>query len=207
MDINQIKTLLSNAKDFIKDFCNKISSNEMNDNAKQVFFLDNKQKVEETMKSLKDIRTNFDSLGIELEDGSEEEKCYELCVGLMNKLTKSLTDYKNSYAGVKADITEEETTAVVNEETINDAIQNNSSTKKMIKDLNEINEKANLAQVQEFTHAILVGKKFMYVKVTTVQELNDLINEAVDANPKEKVSVYEVGFKPLPLKTKTIYTV
>ena len=73
--------------------------------------------------------------------------------------------------------------------------------------MNEINEKASIAQIQEFTHAILVGKKFMYVKATTAQELNTLINEAVDTNPNEKVSVYEVEFKPMPLKKKTIYTV
>ena len=206
MDI-EMKQKLSVAKDFIKDFCNKLSGNEMNESAKQVFFLDNQQKVKQTMEELSGIKDGFDNLGIELEDGSEEQKCYELCTGLMNKLTKTLTDYKNSYSGINPNVTVEDTTAVVTEETISDAAKNNSSTKKIIKDMNEINEKASIAQIQEFTHAILVGKKFMYVKATTAQELNTLINEAVDTNPNEKVSVYEVEFKPMPLKKKTIYTV
>ena len=73
--------------------------------------------------------------------------------------------------------------------------------------MNEISEKANIAQMQEFTHAILAGKKFLYVTAATTQELNVLINEAADANPNEKISVYEVEFKPIPLNTKTVYTV
>ncbi len=202
-----IKQTLSDAKNFIKDFCSKILGDEINESAKQVFFLDNQQKVKETMEALNNIKSSFDSLGMELEDDSEEKKCYELCTGLMNKLTKTLTDYKNSYAGINPNVTVEQTTAIVNEQTITEAAQNNSSTKKIIKDMNEISEKANIAQIQEFTHAILAGKKFTYVKVTTAQELTTLINEIADENPNEKVNVYEIEFKPIPLKKKTVYTV
>lgn len=203
----EIKKSLSEAKDFIKEFCSKITGTEINETAKQVYFLDNQQKIRETMDMLTGIKTSYDGLGIELEDDSEEQKCYELCCGLMNKLTKTLTDYKNSYAGIKQDITIEDTTAIVTEDTIADAAKNNTSTQKIIKDMNEISQKNNISQMQEFTHAILVGKKFTYVKVTTNQELNALINEVVDANPNEKVSVYEVNFIPMTLKKKTVYTV
>ena len=114
MDV-EMKQKLSVAKDFIKDFCNKLSGNEMNESAKQVFFLDNQQKIKQTMEELSGIKDGFDNLGIELEDGSEEQKCYELCTGLMNKLTKTLTDYKNSYSGINPNVTVEDTTAVVTE--------------------------------------------------------------------------------------------
>lgn len=207
MGNTEIKKVLQDAKDFIKEFCTKLSGEEMNDSAKQVFFLDNQQKVKQTMEALSNIKNVYDSMGVELEDGSEEQQCYELCTGLMGKLTSTLTNYKNSYATVKPNVTEEETTVVVNEQTIQEAAQNNTSTQKIIKDMNEINERASISQMQEFTHAILVGKKFIYVKATTAQELNTLVNEAADANPNEKVSVYEVQFNPIPLKKKTVYTV
>jgi uncharacterized protein YPO0396 len=205
MEAEMVKTL-TEAKVFIKDFCTQISGNEMNESAKQVFFLDNQQKIKETMEKLSNIKKGYDSIG-EVEADSEDGKTYELCVGLMNKLTETLTNYKNSYSGINPNVTVEQTTTVVNEQTINEAVQNNSSTKKIIKDMNEISEKANLAQVQEFTHAILVGKKFTYVTAKTTQQLNTVLNEIVDANPNEKVSVYEIEFKPMPLKKKTIYTV
>lgn len=207
MSNTETKQKLSTAKTFIKEFCDKLSGNEMNESAKQVYFLDNQQKVKHTMEELTNIKSGYDNLGIGLEEGSEDEKCYELCTGLMNKLTKALMNYKNSYSGINPNVTVEDTTAVVTEETINDAAQNNTSTKKIIKDMNEINEKASIAQVQEFTHAILVGKKITYVKAVTKQELNALISEIMDENPNEKISVYEVVFNPLPLKKKTIYTV
>lgn len=203
----ETKKLLSEAKDFIKEFCTKITGTEINETAKQVYFLDNQQKIKETMDILTGIKTGYDNLGIELEDNSEEQKCYELCCGLINKLTKTLTDYKNSYSGINPNVTVEDTTAVVTEDTIADAAKNNTSTQKIIKDMNEISQKANIAQMQEFTHAILVGKKFTYVKATTNQELNTLINEIVEANQNEKISVYEVNFIPMPLKKKTVYTV
>lgn len=207
MGNTEIKKILQDAKDFIKEFCTKLSGEEMNDSAKQVFFLDNQQKVKQTMEALSNIKNVYDSMGVELEDGSEEQQCYELCTGLMGKLTNTLTNYKNSYATVKPNVTEEETTVVVNEQTIQEAAQNNTSTQKIIKDMNEINERASISQMQEFTHAILVGKKFIYVTATTAQALNTLVNEAADANPNEKVSVYEVQFNPIPLKKKTVYTV
>lgn len=201
----EIKKTLSSAKDFIKEFCSKITSSEINESAKQVFFLDNQQMIKETLEKLNNIKEMYAQISIA--EDSEDEKYYELCTGLMDKLTHTLESYRNSYSKVNPNITVEETTVVVNEETINDAAQNNSSTKQMIKDLNEINEKANVAQLQEFTHAILVGKKFTYVTAKTNQELTILINEIVDKNPNEKVSVYEVVFNPIPLKKKTIYTV
>ena len=201
-----MKQTLSNAKNFIKDFCDKISGTEMNDSAKQVFFLDNQQKVRETMEALSNIKTGFDSIG-ELEEDSEEKQCYDLAVLLMGKLTKALSDYRNSYSGINPNVSVEDTTVVVNEQTISEAAQSNTSTQKMIKDMNEINEKANISQLQEFTHAILAGKKFTYIKPTSKQELNMFINEIADANPNEKINVYEIEFKPVPLTKKTMYSV
>ena len=199
--------VLSEAKDFIKEFSDKISGNELNDSAKQVLFLDNQKKMKETMDKLTSIKNDYETLGLDEDNDSEDAKRYELCLGLMNKLVKTLKDYKNSYSGINPNVTVEDTTPVLSEETITDAAKNNTSTQQIIKDMNAINEKASITQIQEFTHAILVGKKFSYVKITTVQELNNVINEIADANPNEKISVYEVVFNPVPLKTKTVYTV
>lgn len=206
MSSKEIENVLTEAKDFIKLFSNKLMGNELNDSAKQVFFLDNQQKVKLIMESLTNLESTLSSLGIDVLD-EDDQKYYDLCVTLMNKLTKTLTDYKKSYTEVKPDVTVEETTAIVTEETVKNAAQTNSSTKQLIKDMNELNEKANIAQMQEFTHAILVGKKFTYINAATAQELNVTINQIADANPNEKISVYEVDFKPVPLKQKTIYTV
>ena len=200
-----IKNTLANAKVFISKFSADMTNPDITDAAKQVYFLDNQTTVKATMEELSNIKTSYESLGVELVD--DDAKAYEMSTTLMNRLTKVLTDYRNSYATVKADVTVEDTTAVVTTETISDAAKNNSSTQKIIKDMNELNENASVAQIQEFTHAILVGKKFVYTKATTKQELNTFINQIAEANPNENVSVYEVVLNKVPLKTKTTYTV
>ena len=207
MNNTEIKQKLSDIKQFVIDFTRNMTDTEVTDSAKQVFFLDTQEKVKYSMETLTGIKSDLDALGIELQDGSEEQQIYELSSALMNKLTKTLTDYKNSYSGVKTDVTVEDTTAIVTAETISEAAKSNTSTQKMIKDMNELNEKATVSQLQEFTHALLVGKKFVYVNAATKEELNTVINQTADANPNEKISVYHVSLTPIQLKTKTTYTV
>ena len=132
--------VLSEAKDFIKEFSDKISGNELNDSAKQVLFLDNQKKMKETMDKLTSIKNDYETLGLDEDDDSEDAKRYELCVGLMNKLVKTLKDYKNSYSGINPNVTVEDTTPVLSEETITDAAKNNTSTQQIIKDMSAINE-------------------------------------------------------------------
>ena len=73
--------------------------------------------------------------------------------------------------------------------------------------MNDINEKNNTIQIQEYTHCILVGDKFIHIKADSNQHLNECINSLADTYPNEKISVFEVILNPLPLKRKTIYTV
>lgn len=201
------KQILMKVKAFIDEFCAKITGQELNDSAKQVYFLDNHAQIKESMEALNAIKETFEAMGGIAEGDTENEQIYELTYALANKLTKTITDYRNNYTPVKADVSVEETTAVVSEETITDAVQNNTSTQALVKGISEINEKASIAQMQEFTHAILAGKKFTYVNATTKQELTSVINDIAKVNPNEEIKVFAVTFTPVPLKTKTIYTV
>lgn len=201
------KQILMKVKTFIDEFCAKITGQELNDSAKQVYFLDNHAQIKESMEALNAIKETFEAMGGIAEGDTESEQIYELTYALANKLTKTITDYRNSYTPVKSDVSVEETTPVVSEETITDAVQNNTSTQALVKGISEINEKASIAQMQEFTHAILAGKKFTYVNAPTKQELVSVINDVAKVNPNEEIKVFAVNFVPVPLKTKTIYTV
>ena len=183
--------VLTEAEEFINDFSDKISGNGLSDSAKQVLFLDNQQKIKDTMGNLNDIKSDF-----ELEDTDK----YDFCISLMNKLTKTLKDYRNSCSKINPDITVEDTTPVITAETIKEAVKNNASTQQMINDLKSVN-------FSPITYAIFVGNKLTYTDTTNMQELNELINNVADMNPNEKVEVYKVTLTNVPLKTKTIYTV
>lgn len=198
---------LKSTKEFVNNFCAKILSAEENENAKQVFFLDNKPQVEESMKFLTDLKGMFDSLGDEIAEGSEEEKVYELSAALINKITKTMTDYKNSFTQIKADVTVDETIKSVNEETIKQAMASDKSTQQLAKDMNELSQKQTASNLQEFTHAILVGGKFQYYKPVDKNDLNAIVNEVAAANPNDVPQVFEVEFKPVTVKRKAVYVV
>lgn len=198
---------LKKTKEFVNSFCVKILSPEENENAKQVYFLDNKVEVEESLKFLTDIKEMLDSLGEEIPEGSEEEKVYELSNVLFNKLTKSITDYKNSFSQVRTDVTIDETIKSVTEDTIKQAMATDKSTQQIAKDMNELNQKATVSQAQDFTHAVLVGGKFLYYKPADKNELNTIVNEIVNTNPSEVPQVFEIEFKPVQLKRKAVYVV
>lgn len=206
MDANIISQL-QDSKNFVAEFTKKMTDPNENESAKQVYFLDKQAEIKNSMSFLTNLVKTINGLGIELEDDSEEVKCLELANGLVNKLSKTLTDYKNSYSVIKPDVTVEETTVSVTDETIKEAVKNDSSTKQIVKDMNDINQKANVAAVQEITHAILVGNKFTYLKATTKQELNAFINEAADASPNAPIQLFTITLTPMPLKKKAVYTV
>jgi len=205
MDVNIIKRL-NEAKDFVKNFSAVLENPEEQQAAKQVHFLDNKQEASDTMEFLKNLKDSLESLGIEFEAGSEEEQSYELSTMLFNKLSKTLVDFRNSYAGIKPTVTEEETIRPVTDETIKEAIATNKSTQKIVKDMDEISQQANASQLQEFSHVIYADGKSWYVKANTKEELVSSINQVGD-QAKTPVQVFEIVLKPLPLQKKTIYTV
>lgn len=207
MNNTDVKQKLSGIKQFVIEFAKSMSDDAMTDSAKQVYFLDTQEKIKLSMETLAGIKNELEDSSVDLLDGSEEQQIYELSLALMNKITKALTDYKNSYSSVKNDVTVEDTTAIVTKETISEATKTNTSTQKMIKDMNELNEKTSVSQLQDITHAILVGKKFLYVNATTKENLNAVINQTAEANPNEKLSVFNITLTPIQLKTKTTYTI
>jgi hypothetical protein len=205
MDANIIERL-KETKIFVTEVCTKLLSPDENQNAKQVYILDNQGNIQDTMKFLTDVRNMLSAFGDELAEGSEEEKVLELTCALSNKLSKTLEDFKNGIV-VNKHATVADTTASVTEETIKNAVQNDKSTQQIVKDMNEINQKASITQIQEFTHAFYVGGKFLYYKAQTETDLNAYLNELIAANPSGNVQVFAVSLTPIQLKKKTIYTV
>lgn len=205
MDANIIEKL-KDTKAYVTQVCTNLLAPDENQNAKQVYLLDNQSEIKNSMKFLTDVKGMLEPLGDEIAEGSEEEKILELTNALFNKLSKTLNDFKNGISFNKH-ATEEDTTVIVNEDTIKEALQNDKSTQQIAKDMNEINQKVTVSQIQEFTHAFYLGGKFLYYKAVSETDLNQYLNEIVSANPNENVQVFAVSLTPLPLKKKTIYTV
>lgn len=202
-----IKQELSEAKHFVSGFITTLTSNEMNDAAKQAYFLDNQANIKKTLGFLNNLKSIYESVISEDTVAEEDAKVYELVETLITTLSDTLKDYRE---GLKAnpDVTKEDTTVVVNEETLKHALEEDSSTKKMVEDMQALATQKP-AQNGEYNYMIVVSKtQPYYVYASTKQELIAVVNQVADSTPGATIEVFEIKYTAVPLKTatKTVYT-
>lgn len=202
-----IKHELSEAKSFVSGFVTTITSNEMNDAAKQAYFLDNQENIKKTLSFLNNLKSVYEGVMTEDNIAEEDARIYELVETLITTLSDTLKTYRE---GLKAnpDITKEDTTVVVNEETVKHALEEDSSTKKMVQDIQELSTQKP-AQNGQYNYMIVVSKtQPYYVRVSTKQDLIGLVNQVADSAPGATIEVFEIKYTAVPLKTatKTVYT-
>jgi hypothetical protein len=126
---------------------------------------------------------------------------------LIDTLSKTLNNYRE---GLKANpnVTKEDTTVVVNEETLKQAMAEDSSTKKMVEDMNAL-AAHHTSQNGEYNYMVVVSKtKPYYVYAPTKQELMSAVNQLADATPGATIELFEINYVQVPMKTttKTVYT-
>jgi hypothetical protein len=202
-----IKQQLSEAKAFVSDFITDMTSDSMNESAKQAYFLDNQSEVKKTFGFLNNLKSMYDSVVSEDIVTEEDSQVHALVTGLIDTLSETLNNYRE---GLKANpnITKEETTVVVNEETLKQALKEDSSTKKMVEDMQALSAQKP-AQSGEYNYMIVVSKtQPYYVYAPTKQELIGLVNQVADSTPGATIEVFEIKYTAVPLKTatKTVYT-
>ena len=202
-----IKQELAEARNFVSAFVTTITSNEMNDAAKQAYFLDNQATVKKTLGFLNNLKSIYESVMSEENVAEEDAKVYELVETLVTKLSDTLKTYRE---GLKAnpDVTKEDTTVVVNEETVKHALEEDSSTKKMVQDMQALSAQKP-GQNGEYNYMIVVSKtQPYYVYAPTKQDLIGVVNQVADSTPGATIEVFEIKYTAVPLKTatKTVYT-
>lgn len=202
-----IKQELSEAKNFVSDFVSNMTSNEMNDAAKQAYFLDNQANIKKTLGFLNNLKSIYEGVVSEDTVAEEDARVFELITTLITTLSDTLKNYRE---GLKAnpDVTKEETTVVVNEETVKHAMEEDTSTKKMVEDMQALATQKT-AQNGEYNYMIVVSKtQPYYVYAPTKQELIALVNQVADSTPGATIEVFEIKYTAVPLKTvtKTVYT-
>ena len=202
-----IKQELAEARNFVSAFVTTITSDKMNDAAKQAYFLDNQATVKKTLGFLNNLKSIYESVISEDTVTEEDAKVYELVETLITKLSDTLKTYRE---GLKAnpDVTKEDTTVVVNEETVKHALEEDYSTKKMVQDMQALSAQKP-AQNGEYNYMIVVSKtQPYYVYAPTKQDLIGVVNQVADSTPGATIEVFEIKYTAVPLKTatKTVYT-
>ena len=203
----QIKNQLAETKNFVSAFVENMTSDSMNDSAKQAYFLDNQAEIKKTFGFLNNLNSLYESIVSEDTVLNEDAQTYDLINELIETLSNTLNAYRE---GLKTNpnITKEDTTVVVNEETLKQAMEEDSSTKKMVDDMNALAAQ-NAFQNGEYNYMIVVSKtQPYYVSVNTKEQLIGTVNRMADSVPGATIEVFEIKYTSVPLKTttKTIYT-
>ena len=203
----QIKSDFSEAKSFVSEFVNNMTSSEMNDAAKQAYFLDNQARVKSVLGFLNNLKGIYDVAVTEDIVTEEDFQTHEEIEKLIETLSETLSNYRESLK-INPNITKEETTVVVNEETVKHAMTEDSSTKKMVENMQTLAAQKT-PQNNEYNYMIVVSKtQPYYVYAPTKQDLITLVNQMADSVPGATIEVFEIKYTAVPLKTatKTVYT-
>ena len=128
-------------------------------------------------------------------------------MALKVQLEECITAYQQTL-NIKSDISEEETSAQLTEETIAEAMKNNQTTQQISKDMAEIAEQQkNAANIPAFNYALICDGQINMFEAYDKAALNNMINQVINDNAYNSINLYQISFKPVPLKQRTILTV
>ena len=128
--------IISKAELFTNDFVKKLSDSTEQPERKQVYFLDNQDELKKYMNALQKIANSV----------NDNENVTDEDMVLVDKASNIISDLKTAVSNfqkeliVNPDATEEDTTAVLSEDTISDAMKSNKTTQEISKNMNAIAE-------------------------------------------------------------------
>lgn len=194
---------LNNIEKQINKFIDFLNNNDITKSKKMTFFIESQTQLKEIMNFLKSINDeNEDFVDFCSSENIHTEDFINKSIELINKLQKAITDYQNT---LYIDENVESEDIAINEETISDALQNNSTTKQIHEDLENIKK----SSMQKYNYCIMLDNNISMFHADNDNEINKYINTLLlDGNYKE-VKLFKLSEVKLSKQTitKTIYTV
>ena len=134
---------------------------------------------------------------------------------LVDKASNIIADLKTAVSNfqkeliVNPDATEEDTTAVLSEDTISDAMKSNKTTQEISKNMNAIAEqqKASTAIAIAYNYALVCDGQINMFLANTKDELNNMINSLANNGNYKDIQLLKMSFVPVPLHKKTVLSV
>lgn len=201
----KLDEVISKAELFAMNFIAKISDKSEQAARKQAYFLDNQEELSKYMGALQKIVTS-----IHKDDPSEDGEDYEV---LLNRADSVITNLKTAIAEYQKELTisddtsEEDTTAALTQETISDAMKTNKTTQEISANMQAIAEQQKVASQIGYNYALVCDGQINMIAAADKAQLNDSINAIANAGNYKSIQLYEMSFKPVQLKKKTVLTV
>ncbi len=201
----QANEVISKAEIFAMDFIAKIGNKAEQPERKQVYFLDVQDDLRKYMGALQKVVNSIQ----EANDGTISTEDAELIAkanDIITRLKTSIAEFQQELA-INDNVTEEETTAVFTQETLSEAMENNSTTKEIAANMNAIAEQQAAANQIGYNYALICDGQINMIAATTKSQLNDSINAIANQGSYKSIQLYKMQFTPVPLKQKTVLSV
>ena len=195
--------IISKAELFTNDFIKKLSDSTEQPERKQVYFLDNQDELKKYMNALQKIANSV----------NDNENVTDEDMVLVDKASNIITDLKTAVSNfqkeliVNPDATEEDTTAVLSEDTISDAMKSNKTTQEISKNMNAIAEQQKASSVIAYNYALVCDGQINMFLANTKDELNNIINNLANSGNYKDIQLLKMSFVPVPLNKKTVLSV
>ena len=195
--------IISKAELFANDFIKKLSDSTEQPERKQVYFLDNQDELKKYMSALQKIANSV----------NDNENVTDEDMVLVDKASNIITDLKTAVSNfqkeliVNPDATEEDTTAVLSEDTISDAMKSNKTTQEISKNMNAIAEQQKASTAIAYNYALVCDGQINMFLANTKDELNNMINSLANNGNYKDIQLFKMSFVPVPLHKKTVLSV
>lgn len=199
----QVDEVISKAEQFTMEFIAKLTDKSEQSSKRQVYFLDNQDKLQQYMGALQKIISGFE----EDENMTEDDVVLlDRANDIIDKLKATISEFQKELT-VSDDITEEDTTVQFTEETLKDAMKTNKTTQEIAANMNAIAESQKARAKISYNYALVCDGQITMLTANNTQELNDSINAVAGAGNYKSIDLYKMQFTPVPLKKKTILSV
>lgn len=195
--------IISKAELFSMSFIAKISDKSEQAARKQAYFLDNQEELTKYMGALQKIVASY---GEEPNLTEDDALLIERAQTIIDNLKKAIADYQKELT-ISDDTSEEDTTAALTQETISDAMKTNKTTQEISANMQAIAEQQKASSQIGYNYALVCDGQINMIAANDKAQLNDSINAIANAGNFKSIQLYEMTFKPVQLKKKTVLTV
>lgn len=195
--------IISKAELFSMSFIAKISDKSEQAARKQTYFLDNQEELTKYMGALQKIVASY---GEEPNLTEDDALLIERAQAIIDNLKKAIADYQKELT-ISDDTSEEDTTAALTQETISDAMKTNKTTQEISANMQAIAEQQKASSQIGYNYALVCDGQINMIAANDKAQLNDSINAIANAGNFKSIQLYEMTFKPVQLKKKTVLTV
>ena len=200
----QADEIISKAELFAMDFIAKIQDKNMQEAAKAAYFMDNQEELGKMLQGLKTVVERLKEQDIITDD---DYVLVDRAEALRTQIEDCIKIYQQSL-NIKSDVSEEETSAQLTEQTIAEAMKTNQTTQQISKNMAEIAEQQKLAaNAPAFNYALVCDGQINMIQANDKTMLNNMINQVAGNGNYKNISLFQMSFKPVPLKQKTILSV